>query len=98
MKRFRNLKIMQVIGKGQIYVSRYYDAFCHHHCLSNFLVTGIKQLKRIYGRPTHNDLLEILYDYGVMSLVIYLLFLYNCLVRRYTIIGITEERLSGMFY
>lgn len=29
----------------------------------------------LYGRPTHNDLLEILYDYGLIALFIYLIFL-----------------------
>lgn len=35
----------------------------------------------LYGRPTHNDLMEILYDYGLMALVIYLIFLVKLFIR-----------------
>lgn len=35
----------------------------------------------LYGRPTHNDLMEILYDYGLMALVIYLIFLIKLFIR-----------------
>lgn len=37
--------------------------------------------KDLYGRPTHNDLLEILYDYGVIALLLYLLFLFSLVYR-----------------
>lgn len=35
--------------------------------------------KDLYGRPTHNDLLEILYDYGVVALLLYVIFLFSLL-------------------
>ena len=37
--------------------------------------------KELYGRPTHNDLLEILYDYGVITLLLYVFFLFGLLYR-----------------
>ena len=59
-----------------------YDAFLSSSLFEQLFGHGYKAIEKdLYGRPTHNDLLEILYDYGVMSLVIYLLFLYKLLVR-----------------
>ncbi|GFZ41320.1 O-antigen ligase family protein [Bacteroides nordii] len=59
-----------------------YDVFLSSSLFEQLFGHGYKAIEKdLYGRPTHNDLLEILYDYGVMSLVIYLLFLCKLLVR-----------------
>ena len=43
---------------------------------------GYKAIEKdLYGRPTHNDLLEILYDYGVVALLLYVLFLIGLVYR-----------------
>ena len=38
-------------------------------------------VKDLYGRPTHNDLMEILYDYGLIASFIYVIFLIKLFVR-----------------
>ena len=35
----------------------------------------------LYGRPTHNDIMEILYDYGLIALAIYLIFIIKLFIR-----------------
>ena len=35
----------------------------------------------LYGRPTHNDIIEILYDYGLIALAIYLIFIIKLFIR-----------------
>lgn len=58
-----------------------YSVFFSSSLLEQVFGHGYKAIEKdLFGRPTHNDLLEIMYDYGLLSLVVYLIFLLNLLL------------------
>ena len=59
-----------------------YSAFLTSSTLEQLFGHGYMAVYNdLYGRPTHNDLIEILYDYGLIALVIYLIFIILLFIR-----------------
>ena len=77
---------------------RAYTAFLSSTLLEQLFGHGYKAIERdLYGRPTHNDLLEILYDYGLISLIVYLLFLINLLAHGINMFRANKQNIYLLF-
>ena len=77
---------------------RAYTAFLSSTLLEQLFGHGYKAIERdLYGRPTHNDLLEILYDYGLISLIVYLLFLINLLAHGINMFRANKQNIYMLF-
>ena len=75
-----------------------YTAFSSSTLLEQLFGHGYKGVeKNLYGRPAHNDLLEILYDYGLISLIIYLAFLAQLLIRGISMFRANKQNIYLLF-
>lgn len=51
----------------------------------------------LYGRPTHNDIMEILYDYGLIALAIYLIFIIKLFIRGFRSFWSNKQNIFLLF-
>lgn len=51
----------------------------------------------LYGRPTHNDIMEILYDYGLIALAIYLIFIIKLFMRGFRSFWSNKQNIFLLF-
>ena len=59
-----------------------YSAYSSSSIIEQLFGNGyMADVNDLYGRPTHNDIMEILYDYGLIALAIYLIFIIKLFIR-----------------
>lgn len=71
---------------------RTYSAFRSSSFAKQLFGHGYKAVEKdLFGNPSHNDLLEILYDFGLIALIIYIIFLFKLLLNGFKLLYINRN-------
>ena len=74
--RFSNLADDGGSGRDEIYSLLFYNIITSD-IISLLFGNGFDAVKSLNGYPAHNDLLEIVYDFGIIALIIWITFLFS---------------------
>lgn len=74
LKRFSNIEKDGGSGRDEVYAT-IINAFENSDLLQILIGHGYQSVVTTFDIGAHNDLLEILYDYGILSVIIYIVFL-----------------------